>query len=310
VTAPSVLLAGLASTGFASCGTALKHGAARTLPPRTGSRLSQLRAAVTQPLWLFGLLADAVALSLQVIALHIGTLTVVQPLLISALLFSLLLNHWFQGTLPRRRELLSAGALLASLGAFLAVSGSAAVGTGAVESADKAVAVVAAVVATLVCIVLILLAHLHQHANKAALLGVSVACVYAATAALIKSCTNIFAVAPLDLLTSWQPYVLVLAGLLGLVLTQLAFRAGPLTASLPAIGALDPVLSVALGVWVFDEPLRSGMLASSAELLALAGLAGSAYALSRVEASPGSGGVAGVARRPAGGRTASGQGRA
>jgi hypothetical protein len=257
-----------------------------------GSRLGQLRVALTQPLWLFGLVADAVALSLQVIALHIGTLTVVQPLLISALLFSLLLNHWFQRTRPKRREVLYAAALLGSLGAFLAVSGSVAVSPGAVESADKAVAVVAAVIAIVGCIALILLAHLHQHANKAALLGVSVACIYAATAALIKSCTNIFAVAPTDLVTSWQPYVLVPTGLLGLLLTQFAFRAGPLTASLPAIGALDPVLSVALGVWVFDEPLRSGLLATSAELVALAALAGSAYALSRVEASPGSGLVA------------------
>ena len=79
----------------------------------------------------------------------------------------------------------------------------------------------------------------------------------------------------MGLLTHWQPYTLIAAGGLGLLLTQLAFQAGPLTASLPAIATVDPLLSIAIGVLVYDEHLRRGPLggATLAGLLLLLTLA-------------------------------------
>jgi hypothetical protein len=115
-------------------------------------------------------------------------------------------------------------------------------------------------------------------------MGVAVGIAYACTAALIKSCTNIVSSGLPALATSWQPYVLVLAGVTGMVLAQLAFQAGPLTASLPAIAAVDPLLSVAIGVWVYDERLSRGAWSVAAEVGCLTLMSVSAVLLSRVQA--------------------------
>jgi hypothetical protein len=85
-------------------------------------------------------------------------------------------------------------------------------------------------------------------------------------------------------LTSWQLPVLILAGAAGLVLAQVAFRSGPLNASLPAMATLDPLLSVVLGVIVYDEQLRTGLWDTAGEVVSLAALALSAVALSRLTA--------------------------
>lgn len=283
---PLVLVSALGSTTFAALATALKHRTATQLPPRTGARLGYWLRAASRPLWLLALTADVAALSLQILALHIGALAVVQPLLITALLFSLLLHHRFERTWPSRREVAYALLLVLFLVGFLVASGAASpTATVHAQPADKAVAVFAAVAGIAVTCACVVAPRVTPRLNRAALLGVSVAFCYAASAALIKACTNVFAVDPARLVTSWQPYALVVTGVLGLLLAQLAFRAGPLTASLPAIAALDPVLSVALGVLVYDEPLRRGLVAEVLELVTLAGLGLSAFALTGLERS-------------------------
>lgn len=67
---------------------------------------------------------------------------------------------------------------------------------------------------------------------------------------------------------SWQLHALVAAVAAGLLLTQLAFRAGLLTASLPAISTVEPLLSIIIGIWILGEPVRHG-LSIDAGLLAL-----------------------------------------
>ena len=121
-------------------------------------------------------------------------------------------------------------------------------------------------------------------ATRAALIGVAVGAVYAGTAALIKATTNVLSrYGVWAMLLSWQLVAVLALGGIGLFLTQLAFRAGPLTASLPAISTVDPLLSVAIGVVVYDEHLRRGPLSGAALLALLILLAISVVQLSKVE---------------------------
>jgi EamA domain-containing membrane protein RarD len=69
--------------------------------------------------------------------------------------------------------------------------------------------------------------------------------------------------------TTWPLYGLGLAGLLSLLLSQLAYEAGPLRASLPAITVVGPVISLVIGVAVFDEPFRHTPVAVIAEAVGL-----------------------------------------
>ena len=112
--------------------------------------------------------------------------------------------------------------------------------------------------------------------------------VYAGTAALLKALTSIALHGLGTLLTSWQLYAVLVLGATGLLLNQMAFQAGPLNASLPAIATVDPLLSIAIGVIVYDEQIRQGILAAIGlgALLLVLGVA--VIALTRTEHAPAS----------------------
>ena len=88
-----VVVVTLASALAFSVSSSLKHVSAGQVPDAQDLGARSLgrfvRATLAHPLWLGGIGADVVGLSLQVIALHLGALGVVQPLLISGLLFAL-----------------------------------------------------------------------------------------------------------------------------------------------------------------------------------------------------------------------------
>ncbi len=58
------------------------------------------------------------------------------------------------------------------------------------------------------------------------------------------------------LFSTWPPYCLVGAGIVGMWLMQNAFSAGPLHASLPTIAAGEPMAGIALGIVVFGDRIQ------------------------------------------------------
>lgn len=227
---------------------------AQTLHPTAVGRF--IRATLAHRLWLGGIGADLVGLVLQLVALHLGPLAAVQPLLVLGLPFALLLRQRHHGRL-RLDELGWVLLVTASLAGFLVLSGAAAARSKA--TADHGPAIAAAATGFGLAIACVLLGRRHRGRGRAAaLLGVTVGIVYATTAALLKALTNIVVSEPVSIFWSWQLYAVLAVGASGLLLNQLAFQAGPLTASLPAVATVDPLLSVVIGVWVFDERLHHG----------------------------------------------------
>lgn len=295
---PLVIATSLASTAFFAFATAFKHRSAGQTPQlhRFNARHlgSFVAATATHPLWLAGLLCDAGGLGLQVLALHIGALAVVQPLLITALLFSIIVNHRVAGTRITALELRWGVVLVLALAGFLAVSGAASPTTAAqAQAVDKAPAAFAAAIAVVLAGACVAIARRTTAGVSAALIGVATGTTYAGTAALIKYCTDRFVRSPVSLLASWQLYALLVAGAAGLVLSQLAFQSGPLTASLPAIATVDPLLSIVLGVVVYDEQLRAGWSAALGEATTLLLMSTAAVYLSRVQGATEAGSGAG-----------------
>lgn len=277
----------LAAAFFFAVSTTLKKASAAVPddapPPLSSGDVAAVAKTVRHPLWLAGILADVLGLSLQVTALHYGTLTVVQPLLVSGLLFALLLRHWESPRITRA-EVGWALTLSGCLIGFLVLSGSVS-GAQHAATADRQPAVIAAAVGVITAVACLTIArHRVPAAGRAALIGVAVGVVYATTAALIKATTNVLSKHGLvAMLISWQLYVVLGLGAGGLFLTQLAFRAGPLTASLPAISTVDPLLSVTIGVVVYDEHLRRGPLGGAVLAALLLLLVTAVVGLGRVE---------------------------
>jgi hypothetical protein len=273
-----VVLCLLAALSFA-LSSSLKHVSAGQAPDAQSLHLARLapfvRATVSNRLWLAGIGCDVLGLSLQLIALHLGGLTVVQPLLISGLLFALILRHRRGHRRITGRQVIWAALLTAALAGFLLLAETG--GQAAVRAtADRLPAVLSGVVGVLLAAACIELGRRQQGAARAAaLLGVAVGVVYAGSAALLKSLADIGARAPLHVLVSWQLYAVVAVGASGLLMNQLAFQAGPITASLPATSAVDPLLSIVIGVLVYDEHIRRG-IGGGVALIALLLLMGTA----------------------------------
>lgn len=243
-----------AALAFAAS-SALKHASAGAAPDApdfgAGTLARFVRATVTHRLWLAGIACDAIALVLQVLALHFGALAVVQPLLIAGLVFALVFRRLRSRSQVTGRQLAWALLLCAALAAFVAL---AAGGSPSSAHVDRLPAVIAGATGAVLAVVCVALGkRMSGGARRAALLGVAVGVVYAATAALLKAITDIVARDPVQVLYSWQLYTALALGAAGLLLNQLAFQAGPLAASLPATATVDPLASIAVGVAVYDE---------------------------------------------------------
>jgi hypothetical protein len=106
---------------------------------------------------------------------------------------------------------------------------------------------------------------------KPILLGISAAITFAMTNALLKSAVDVLSTKGiLELVDGWYLYALFGVGLVGLLLVQSAFQAGPLELSLPALTAVEPVASSAVGVILFSEHIRSDPAALALETVAAA----------------------------------------
>jgi hypothetical protein len=280
-----VVVLSLGSALAYAISTNLKHSSAAQVPDgsrlRVGAVARFVAATLSHRLWLAGIVTDAIGLGLQVFALHLGALAVVQPLLISGLLFSLLLRRR-QGRPVTGAEIRWALVLTACLIGFLSLAGTDS-GAGA-DGPDRLPAVVAAGAGVGLALASLLLAHRRRPAaDAAALIGVAVGVTYAADAALLKGLTDRAVHGPLAALTSWQLYTVVVLGAIGLFLSQLAFQAGPLTASLPAMATVDPLLSIVVGVLVYDEHIHRGPWSGLGLVVLIALLGASVIQLGKVD---------------------------
>jgi hypothetical protein len=285
-----VVLAVISALAGAACfaaASALQHHSAGTIPAFTGFSPRGLSRFVwdtlRHPRWLAGAGADVVGLGFHALALNQGPLTLVQPVLVTGVIFALPFRAALDRRPPGRTEMVMAAVLAAGLALFLVA---ATPGAPAVSPADHT-----PVIATIGCVAAAMLAcgavgrRLHGSAS-AAVFGVGAGIGFAATAAALKGTTNTLSHGLGAVFTAWPLYLLIAAGIVGLLLNQLAFAAGPLRASLPAITTLDPLVSLVIGVVVYDEQLSHGPAALAGSMVGLAVVVVATVALTRMEPEP------------------------
>jgi drug/metabolite transporter (DMT)-like permease len=209
-----------------------------------------VRYLVANPLWLFGWVALAAAFVFQAIALHNGAISEVQPLLVTELVFALVLRWVWLHQSIRAVTWWAAAVTCASLGLFLAMAepsgGSALPTSGAWLSASLTTAGLAGLLA--------FLSRGRSPGLRVALLGASASMLWALVATFIKATTDTlsqFGVA--GMFTHWPVYALAVTGLVAELLNQAALHLGPLSISQPFIVIVDPIVSIALSIWIFGE---------------------------------------------------------
>ena len=113
--------------------------------------------------------------------------------------------------------------------------------------------------------------HHRQGQVRATLTGLGAGLVFGIQDALTRQTLEILQGNSFTVLFStWAPYALVGAGIVGIWLMQNAFSAAPLHASLPAIAAAEPIAGIALGIVVFGDRVQisPGLLAIEASGIA------------------------------------------
>ncbi|MCA1836849.1 MAG: hypothetical protein LC721_11205, partial [Actinobacteria bacterium] len=92
-------------------------------------------------------------------------------------------------------------------------------------------------------------------------LGAAAGSMFALSAALVKTWGEILGGGLPALISSWELWTALSAGLVGALLSQAAFQSGPLGGPLAAQMVVDPVIGVSLGGIVFGESFATGVLA-------------------------------------------------
>jgi uncharacterized membrane protein len=220
-----------------------------------------------RPVWYFGLLSMIGAFLFQIAALGQGGLTLVQPLLVTELVFLVvILRVWFHRSLGWRE---AGGALLttAGLATFLAVSDQGG-GNTIPNSVGWFLVVVASAGSIVICV---LMTRFGSRPWRSAWYGAAAAVSFAVCAAFMKATTTLMSRDGFyGLFGHFEPYAIAVAGLSGLFFAQNAFHAGPITASQASLVIVDPIASVVIGVGLFGDNLRGSYGVLAIDALALA----------------------------------------
>jgi drug/metabolite transporter (DMT)-like permease len=246
-------------------------------PEESSMKLSLLTHAFTRGIWLLGFAFMISGFLLQSVALHIGRLSQVQPILSSELLFLvLLLATWFRFRIGLREWLgclAAAGGLAGFL--FFAQPG----GGKLVPSTTEWV--LAGSICGVVVVASVLAARRGPRWWRAAAFGTAGAIGFAFTASLIKVVSDYVTADWTHMFVHWQTYGLIVCGVASLFLAQNAFHAGPIAASQSALVLVDPLASILIGIGLYGDRLRTtgayGILEGISLIVMFAGAASIAH---------------------------------
>jgi drug/metabolite transporter (DMT)-like permease len=258
-------LAALGAAGAYAVASVLQQRAAASEPATLSMRAGLLVRLMGRPQWLAGVAADGAAYALQFVALGLGSLAVVQPLLVSGLLLALPLSAWLGHRRLSGREWQGAALVVIGLSAFLLAARPA---PGSDDASTAAwIAITAAVLVPTA--VLVVAARGPLGRRRATALAAATGLLYGYTAALTKTSAHLLSTGVGHVLGAWQPYALVACGAAGMLLAQSAFQAAPLDASLPVLTVVDPLCSAAIGAFAFHESLANSIPAIALQVIAV-----------------------------------------
>jgi drug/metabolite transporter (DMT)-like permease len=259
--------------------SALQHRAAARQPDEAAVRPRLLVRLAQRPGWLLGNVVNVVGYVCQFLALRRGSQSLVQPLLLTALIFALPTGALLEHDPISGREVAAAAVAVAGVGGFVILSKP---GSGNPNPSALAWALLTFLVAATVGAAT-LATRGASHRKRGVLLAISAGTLFGYASAVAEHIARLLDHGVLPLLTSWAPYALVAAGAIGLLLAQSAFQAGDLRISLPALTVAEPLVAIAIGHFLFGERIASGGIRPVLEALSLAVMVAGVFLLAAGE---------------------------
>ncbi|WP_319943378.1 DMT family transporter [Nocardia aurantia] len=240
-----------------------------------------LARLIRNPRWWAGLIGDAGGFGFQVAALAFGSVLVVQPILVTALVFALPLAAHYSGRRVTPMMWAQAAALSVALAVFLVVGDPT---EGVSDVAGRHWVLPMGLMLAAIGIAVTVASTFRVPAVQALLLGASAGLLFGLSSALTEYVMQQFDRGLPAVLTGWQLYAVIATGLLGLYLQQRGYQVGPLAASFPAFTVAEPLGAAIIGMTVLQERLRSGPLGTVFVVLAVLVMCVEAVRLSREQA--------------------------
>jgi drug/metabolite transporter (DMT)-like permease len=188
----------------------------------------------------------------QAIALDHGRLAIIQPLLVSTVVFALPLGYFLTAQEVGRRRIAGAGVVVLGL-AMYAIFGDPAGGS---ENAPNDEWAIALGILGAVWVILYMSARRSDGVRQAAYYGVISGILFGVSACLVKPTLEMLHEGGIDTaLSHWELYGMAITGIVAFVVQQVSLSAGFLATSVATVSVSNPIVSVALGVFLFDERL-------------------------------------------------------
>src|SRR5262245_11537936 len=230
---------------------ALQQKGALNLPELSLRDPATLAHLAAQRMWLLGTVALLTGYLFQAAALDRGRLAIIQPLLVTTVVFALPLGYFLSQQKIGRFEVVGSGVIVLGLALFARFGDPA----GGNENAPGDEWAIALALVAAVSVVLLLFGGRGGLTVKAAVYGTVAGILFGLSAALTKPTLDYLHESVGELLTHWEPYALAIAGVLGFVLQQVSLGTGKLAPSVATVSVANPVVSILLGIVLLDERL-------------------------------------------------------
>lgn len=251
---------------FLAVGFVVQQREASHEPPDERLSFVLLIKLAQRPVWLGGVATMAVGQVLGAIALKAGNLALVEPVIATNLLFALPLAAIWSRSRLGVREWVGGLLLIGGLATFIAAGDPRRHGSEVVWTHW----IMAGAVVALLAGVLVMVSRSKAPYQQATLLASAAGLLYGLQDALTERTMGALDHGVLAMLSSWPAYVLLGVAVIAMLLSQSAFEEAPLSASLPASTAIEPIAAVAFGVGLYHEHLDTSPLALALEIAGLA----------------------------------------
>lgn len=269
----------LASALTVGLSTSLQHRAAHEAPAHVGN-VGLMTHLLQRPWWWVGQALGFLALLFHASALAFGPIALVQPIAIMGMVFAPPIRAALSRRWLPRAEAVAVVATFVGLVAFL-------VATAPRESVVTTGAGIYSLVAVLAAVSLLLVVlggRVTDSGVKGFLLGSAAGLLFGSVAVCLKiTMHDLGDHGVAALLATPAPYAVVLMGLAGITINQLAYRSARLSASMPALNIVNVLVALAIGYLVFQEVPRHTPPALLVEVVAAAVIGWGLLRLARLE---------------------------
>jgi drug/metabolite transporter (DMT)-like permease len=276
-------IAALLALGSALCiaiGDVLQLRAAHCVTNRSGGHIELFGNLLRNQRWWCGALLLAASIALQAVALRAGSVLLVQALLLFSVLFALPINARLSHRALTGGEWCWAVLLTAAVTVIVVVGNPQA---GHSNASFRTWGDVAVVLGPLL-VACVVTGRIRGGTPAAVLFAFVSGSLWGIFAVLTKEVVARLGEGIWALAQTPELYACVLVAAGGVAWSQSAFRAGPLTASMPTLQMSQPVAAAVLGVVVLGETLKTGRAGMIALVAAVLAMTVAIVKLARVEA--------------------------